>query len=324
MSDGRKGSMAIQSITQRVPKKSKFVFIIEYITLRFLVFLFWFLPWPVVYTLSEKLGFFLFYLIKKRRSLIESSLRKSFPDYSDEKISLLVKKTYCQFANVICENIKAYSLSPKQQQALISKRLKITNPEFLWSALENNPACFIISAHYGNWEWLGYHLSLQYPGHIYDIYTSFNNPYIDNYILKMREQLAPDALMLHHASFLKRILKDTRHKNPVQKSPAVIFFTDQNPRDTTPSITTSFLEQETRFITGPEKLAKQIGATMIYAQLTCTSKGYYSITFVPLTIDDTQPLGHTTTQAAAILAEQAKADPSAWLYLHNRWKKRNK
>ena len=309
--------MTTQSLSKRVPKKNRFAFIIEYITLRSLVILFWFLPWSVVYKLSDKLGFCLFHLIKKRRSLIESSLRKSFPNYSDEKISLLVKKTYCKLADIICENIKTYSLSPKQQQVLISKRLKITNPECLWTELNKNPACFILSAHYENWEWLGFHLSLQYPGHIYDIYTSFNNPYIDRYILKMREQLAPGALMLHRTSFLRRILKDMRNKNTIQKQPAVLFFSDQNPRESAPSITTSFLGQETRFMNGPEKLAKQIGASMVYAKLACTKRGHYNITFVPLTSD------HTTIEAAAILAEQVKDDPTSWLYLHNRWKKRN-
>ena len=85
---------------------------------------------------------------------------------------------------------------------------------------------------------------------------------------------------------------------------------------------TTFLNHETSFFTGAEKIGRSVGARYFYVDITRPRRGYYRAEVRELHIDEQSDSLYPVTDAyARALEESIRRNPELWLWTHNRWKR---
>lgn len=286
---------------------------LEYMVFRLCVSFFSLLPWCVVYQISYAMAWLLRRVIKYRLTMLNQHIGLCFPKYSKRQKKHLIASIYRQYTDVICENIRSFSMSAEK----VLEHIDFENPELLKEILSQYPSSLIIASHFCNWEWGGV-LSLLFPGQINSIYKPIHNKYINNYILALRQRWG--TVLLSTREFPRVLARSFKSKS-FNAAQAFILLSDQNPVPNQPSIELMFLNRYTNFLVMPEKMARRFGAPMIYAKMTRLKRGQYRIHFLPLASESLEE-GDLTRMVAKCLEQQIQDDPSSWLWLHNRWKER--
>ena len=84
-----------------------------------------------------------------------------------------------------------------------------------------------------------------------------------------------------------------------------------------------FLNQETAFFSGPEKLAKKLRMPMVFVAIRKSGPGQYLLHAKTITDQPhTLPEGEVTRRYAQLLEQEIQASPATWLWSHRRWKKK--
>lgn len=287
---------------------------LAYVFARLVVFLMSLLPWSVVYAISRFFYVLLFYVLRIRRKMVAANLRLCFPDKSPLECKRLEKDIYRNFLDVMCENIKSYSMKP----AAIKAKTLYENPEVLSNYFQQGKDVIIYFVHYGNWEWAAA-LGLYVPNQTAAIYKPLHNRYVNNYIHKRRTPLGMN--LIPHGEFPRFFFKHRRKDKLCAQHLAVGMIADQRPGGKQATVNVDFMNRDTRFMLGPEKVACHHQLPIVYLQITRTSRGCYSGKFIPMGVPDkADKEGEMTKRLAGELEKQVIADPASWFWLHNRWK----
>ncbi|MBK9109364.1 MAG: hypothetical protein IPM92_13595 [Saprospiraceae bacterium] len=125
--------------------------------LKFIPFyIFSWLPFWVLYLISNTFYFIIFYLLRYRRKVVFENLKRAFPNKTNKEIHFTAKEFYKHFCDLILETLKLATLSKEE----FKLRFYYANPELLTAFLKHDKSITIYAAHLGNWEWL---ISLPFP-----------------------------------------------------------------------------------------------------------------------------------------------------------------
>ena len=84
-----------------------------------------YIPFGVIYVISDCLYYILYYVVRYRRKVVRKNLTESFPEKNMQEIKSIEKKFYSYFVDQILETCKLATISPEE----ISRRMKFTNAE---------------------------------------------------------------------------------------------------------------------------------------------------------------------------------------------------
>ena len=85
---------------------------------------------------------------------------------------------------------------------------------------------------------------------------------------------------------------------------------------------THFLNHETSFFIGAERIAKQVDAALYYVDVERVKRGYYRATFRLMTLHPKEYADYDLTDwYARLLEESIRRRPAYWLWTHKRWKR---
>ena len=115
----------------------------------FFIILISILPFRVLYVFSDVVRFFMHHLFGYRKSIIQSNLRRCFPEKTEKEINALTSQAYKNLTDVMVEGFKAFTMSNRQ----LVQRHKLLNPELLDQLSETSKSFIATPCHYGNWEW---------------------------------------------------------------------------------------------------------------------------------------------------------------------------
>lgn len=272
------------------------------------------LPIAVLYVLSDVLYFLLAYLIRYRKKVIDTNLKRSFPEKSDTERSLIAKKFYRNFADVLIETFKLPGLSADELQ----NRVTFTNKELVQEKLAQGQAVLIMASHQCNWEWAP--AASVVNGMPADaVYKKLTNEVSEQLVYYIRSKFGAKPVPM------KALLREmvTRRKEPR----LIALVADQIPDQPEYGYWTTFLHQETPFYPGTERLARSFNLPVFYIEMQRTRRGYYSMTFYPLAEPPYADLadGEILNRYRDLLEKTIRKAPSDWLWSHKRWKhKRDK
>lgn len=106
------------------------------------------------------------------------------------------------------------------------------------------------------------------------------------------------------------------------KSSVYLFIADQCPVTLDEKFRFSFLNQETYFFSGMEKLARRSNSAVVYLNITQFSRGRYNISVIPICVESASTSeGEITREYARLLAANINSQPHGWLWSHKRWKR---
>ena len=110
------------------------------VLVQLLVAVFAFLPFWLLYLLSDVLFLLMFHLFRYRRPVVRQNLVNSFPDKTSAEINRLANKYYRHLCDLLVEGIKGLSLS----QAQLEKRFVYRNPDIFPS----DQSALILGSHF--------------------------------------------------------------------------------------------------------------------------------------------------------------------------------
>ena len=284
---------------------SKFFYWIFYTS----VWLFTLIPLSILYFISDLCCILLQYIIKYRKRVICKNLSRSLPGKSEKEIKTIAKKFYSHICDFAIESLKTIHLSRKQ----VDKRFKYVNLDIFDELYHKNKDVTLISGHYGNWEWM-----VNFPAKVLHKFLAVYRPLrikpVDKMVHDIRSKYG--VIMIPAKETYKEILKYKQNNEHL----LVWSLVDQRPPRRN-KYWTKFLNQDTPFYTGFEKIAIKFNMAVVFMTVNKVKRGYYNVQFEKI-FDDTSDLADfvITEKVIKILEDTIISKPEYWLWSHKRWK----
>lgn len=284
---------------------------LSYIGFRFVVGLFKFIPFPLLYRLSDILRFILKDILGYRRSVIDQNLAYCFPEKTKAERALIASDYYRNFVDIILESIKGLVVDPKK----LIPRFRVRNPELWTEAYKANEHLITYSQHYNNWEWATICMGLQTEHHIIGVVKLIANPLIDKY---MNEGRTGNNVSVLPAKESGRYFQNLHNKSNPQ---ALVFIADQRPSGKERYLELQFLGGVGRFHHGAAIYAARVGLAIYSIDIHRISRGRYEVELVQLAAKghDLTPK-QITTRYKEHLEKLLRQRPESWLWTHKRFK----
>jgi len=268
------------------------------------------LPPRAMYLFSDLLFFLGYYVVGYRKKVVYQNLHNAFPDYSKTKIRHTALGFYRHLADVIIEDIAMLHMKP----ARLNKMVRMEDLDMLEEMYRGNKNITGLIGHYGNWELLTT-LPLHTPYTILSVYKPLKNRFFNRKIYQMRQRFQDVPVPMK--TVYQKVIE---YQN--QDKPYIIgFVSDQSPPRKNINYWTTFLNQETPFFTGAEKIAKKFRHAVFFTAVKKVQRGSYRIIFRKLVDDASQTReNEITDKYVQALESLIREDPRYWLWSHRRWK----
>lgn len=283
-----------------------------YHLLHFFLKLLSYIPFGMLYLLSDGLFYPLYYLVGYRRKIVRKNLTESFPEKSLSEIKQIEKRFYRSFTDIILESCKLASISPDA----IKRRMQFVNVEAVNSFLRQGKSVSIYLGHYGNWEWISsMPLWLEKSAISAQIYHKLSNKHMDRLILNIRERMGATCVnMRKTARYVTEMAAE--HKTCV-----IGFIADQSPRKKEVRHFLHFLHHNTPVLTGTEKIIKHYGFESFFLRVKRTKRGHYVAEFVQLHDNPSSlPDFELTALYYQHLEQMIIEQPELYLWTHKRFR----
>lgn len=278
-----------------------------------LIFISW-LPFRLLYFISDLFYYFLYYVIKYRRKVVRKNLELSKVAKSTKDLIRIEKKFYKHLTDVFFEMFKFYSISPEEMK----KRFYIENPEIFYELEKKNKSVMFMTSHYGGFEWF---LSINYhvPQLPFAVYTPLSNKSLESLIKKFRLRHGSKLISRYEAgSYIKKQIKENK-----------LFLygmaADQSAQIRSITYWKEFLGVKVPVFTGSERIAKQHNIPVVFGKVVKIKRGYYKVV---VDLISEFPNEYKDYQITDIylkkLEKQIREIPEYYYWTHNRFKHKDK
>lgn len=273
------------------------------------------LPMPVLFLISDLLFFPVVYHIGRyRRKVVRRNLRNSFPDYAPLELKRIERRFYRHFCDNFQETVRVLAMSEKEAK----KRMVFVNPEVIARFAEKGQGVLLVLGHYGNWEYqpfLFLHMLASGNQEGFNVYRPLKNQAFDELMKKIRIHFGGSNVTKNET--YRTVLR--LRKNGIAGLFGMV--SDQSPSSANLNYWTTFLNQDTAILTGPERMAKQTGFAVVYSDVSKTARGCYQSEFKVISDapDETAEF-EITEKYARMMEKTILRDPAFWLWTHKRWK----
>lgn len=267
------------------------------------------MPLQLLYGLAWLLYVLLFYVLRTRRRLTLQNLKASFSGYSESKRLQLARNHYKNACMVIAEIIKTPGLSRRQ----LKQRVEFENLEILERYLADNQSVIIVTAHHCNSEWalLACVQHVSYPVDV--IYRTQRRPWLENFFYELRASFGVTPLAMNNC------VSESVKRSKITR--IIAMAADQSPQKSDTLYWQTFLNRETAFHTGTEKIARALKYPLVFMSMKRKRKGYYKATLKllaepPYSKQSGQFMQRYINELEALINES----PEDWLWAYRRWK----
>jgi len=267
-------------------------------------------PLPVLYRLGDALYVAVFHVARWRVALARRNLEGAFPEKTPIEREAILRDSYRNLSRTLMEAIWGYRASG---EALL-ERIAFENPEVVEEYKAAGATLVLLTAHTCNWEWLLLASGVRFEFPIDAVYKPLRLTGVDEYVRQARSRFGGNPIAFK--SFLFELMRRAHEPR------AYAMVADQTPMKKMPKYWTRFLNRDTAFYLGPEKIARYLDAPVLYVEMTRVRLGYYAVHFHVLS----EP--PYDEDAGAMIAERyargleatVRAHPADWLWIHNKWK----
>lgn len=268
------------------------------------------LPKRGIYILADFLFFIGYYVVGYRKKVVLKNLNNSFPEKSKREINKIARKFYRHLADVMVENIVILYMKPSR----VNKFVVFENLKMIEDYYKQNRNITTMVGHYGNWEFIPT-IAPKISYKTLSVYRPLTNRYFDRITYQMRKRFKSIPVSIRDS--YKKILE--LEKNRILYSVGLL--ADQSPPKKYTNYWTHFLNQETAFIQGPEKIARKFNHVVLFAAVRKKKRGLYKIEFQKL-FENTKDTayGEITEAYSRALEKLIREKPEFWLWSHKRWK----
>lgn len=275
-----------------------------------LIWLLSWLPSRFLYLFSDFCAFLLWYVFPYRKKIVLKNLTLSFPDKQPAQIRKIAKQSYHHFCDTFIEAMAAIHMNMEKH----NRKYRYTNIDLLKKIYSSGKDIILIIGHYANWEWLS-SLPLHTEYKTLAIYKTLHNKYFDRLFIRLRSKYG--VIPVTRENTLRTIMDYKKKNIPI----LTYFLADQRPRWKDIQYWTTFMNQITPVILGPEKIATKLDMAVVFFYIKKVRRGFYESRFIPVVMEphNIKPL-EITEKYYQNLEKMITDKPEDYLWTHNRWK----
>ena len=264
-----------------------------------------------MYILADIVYFIIYRIVGYRRRVVRENLSACFPEKSKEERQDIERRFYRYLADLAVEFVHNLYASP----LAIKQRYRIVNRQLVDRYYERGQTVVLMSAHYGNWEYMVSSLNMQLLHHGIGVGKPLDDKGTASFITRRRTrygtQVVDQTDVRQHVAFFDA------HHVPC----ALMMLSDQSPSNPHKSYWTSFLGRDTAFLYGAEYFASKYNYPVLYYHVRRVSRGHYEVLFSTLCEHPQQvPQYSIVEQYVRTLEAHIQEQPEFWLWSHRRWK----
>jgi len=269
------------------------------------------IPLSLLYPWAWFMYFVAFRLLRWRRERAEADVALAFPDKGPDERARVVRDAYRNLADTLVEAFWGFGASA----SALGKRVAFENPELVDECVAANQSVVLLTAHYGNWEWLSLAAGVRFGIPIDIVYQQQRVAWIDAFLREARTRFG--SRLIPREEFIFDLM--SRAGQPR----AYALIADQTPKHKNdPRQWTRFLGRDTAFFKGAGKIARFLDAKVLYVSMRRLRRGYYSVRLSvlaqpPYDIDADEMI---VERYARGLERDIRASPADWLWVQNKWK----
>lgn len=269
-----------------------------------------FLPFRLLYVLSDIVFVFVYYVFGYRKKVVQANLLLAFPNYTDRRRKEIEIKFYKHMCDMFLEMMKTMSISQQEME----ERFVFKNLDVYLDLEKKGKSIAMMMAHYASYEW-AILMNTKISFGAFAIYKRLSNPYFDKLIRKIRSNFK--TRLIHTRESVGVI-----ERNEIQKNKGLYgFISDQSPRSRGKRHLGLFMGIEVPVFTGAEMLAKRFDMNVIYLKVTKVKRGFYEAEIEILAEDVKNVPDYQITDLFLKKVEnQIIEAPEYYLWTHKRWK----
>ena len=269
--------------------------------------------WFKYYVVENLFYFLLYYGIRYRMSVVKTNLRNSFPEKSERELAGIRRRFYRTLAEIFVDTLDLAHLTPAKGRAA----LKVKGLEEHLKRVEGRD-WIAMTAHYGCWEYCSF-WGLYAPTQIVvAVYHPLRSKVMEALYQRLRNgDYATTVSMKESLRFYLR----NRERGILGKNLVMGLIADQNPPRRPDSHWFRFLNQDTIFFDGGEKLALRCHLPVYFVKMDRLSRGRYEMSFEPIYDGEEEVAEHEITERyVRLLESEIRRRPELWIWSHRRWK----
>lgn len=262
---------------------------------------------------SGFLAFLFYYLIPIRKQTVLENLIKAFPEKSQAEINKIAYNTYKSFSTALIEIL----MMPYLDRCEIEKVLdtKDEYKQLIIDKFNEGKGVILLSAHFGNWEYIAASVSAQINLPFYVIVKSQRNPFVNEWMNKARESWINKVVPLGMS--VREIFKQLKEKH------IVAMVADQ--RGPSDGIRVNFFGRKASVYPGPAMLALKTKAPILYGITVRQKDSLYKVYVEEVSMEnlpdsDEEKIIELSQRHTDILEKFIRENPEQWLWMHKRWK----
>jgi len=267
-------------------------------------------PLRLLYAGSRLAYLVMFYFPGYRKKVVFRNIRTSFPGLPEKDVILMAGKYYMHLSEVMAESLKALHWPVNR----LKKRISLNNPDYLQELAKEGKNIVVLAGHTGNWEWLPA-LITPYGFDLLGVYKPQTSKVFNELTIKIRKKEGVLPISMRETA---RAIKEAGREG---KPKALLLIADQIPARPDIHFWEKFLNQDTAWFTGGEKIASRYNIPVVYAKVIKNRRGVYEGSIIPISPDpQNEPEGEITRRYIFELENNILAQPVNWLWSHRRWK----
>jgi Kdo2-lipid IVA lauroyltransferase/acyltransferase len=257
------------------------------------------------------LSYILFYIFRYRKGVLYSNLKTAFPDKPDKEITRIAIGSLKSFLLAIFETLWIQNLSSEK----LLKIVEFKNPDVFKKLLDQKKGIIILTAHMGNWEYMGHAISVKFNIRYPAIAKPMRNTYINSYLEKLRKKF--NVWPAYMDTGIKEVYKT------ILGGGAFALLADQSaPKE---SIYVDFMGRPAATFQGPAVFTLKSKAKLVFVVTIRQKDLNYEAFFEEIKTDDLvgtleENILELTKRHVAMLEKYIRKYPDQWLWSHRRWK----
>lgn len=276
------------------------------------------MPYWFKYYVVENLIFVLLrYCLRYRMKVVKTNLRNSFPEKDGRELAVIRRRFYRTLAEIFVDTINLAGLTPEKGRSLLTVKGLEEQKERVggrdWIAM---------TAHFGCWEYCSFWGLYDPTQIVVAVYHPLRSRIVEAFYQRLRNgDYATTVAMKESLRFYLR----NRAGGIGGRNLVMGLIADQNPPRRPDSRWFRFLNQDTIFFDGGEKLALRCQLPVYFVKMERLRRGRYEMSF-ELIYDGKEEVAEyeITQRYVRMLEAEIRRRPELWMWSHRRWKhKRN-
>lgn len=260
---------------------------------------------------SWLIAFFFFYLLPIRKDVVFDNLKHAFPDYTSEQIKNIAYGSYKNFAITLVEIL----FLPWTTDSQIKNVMQFNHLDLVEKKEKEKHGVILLSAHFGNWEYLAISAGVQLNKKLSVIVKSQRNPFVNDWMNKARTRWTNTVIPL--GASIRNVYSELLNKGIV-----ALVADQRGPED---SIKLEFFGRKTAVYTGPAILALKMNSPLIYGISVRQPDYSYKVEIIEISREDLpiEPEGKVKVLSERMLKyleDVIRKHPEQWFWMHKRWK----